>query len=358
MRLFLLFLILLSAQVVLAQSIIDSDIDDEIGSEQFVLVVHPLQTTLYGPNLPTSSWVNSEMAGLSGLWESSPAWLIPGLVGMGVQISNFRDYEFSADTAVDKHAARFDYFGETMEALKTLSTVQGWAEEPIYDIEFSSSLDGGWRSDDDAEQVYRSTGAGNIAFLHFAFFISPDLLQVRIITDMKTYKAPRGKTARTAIVKKRLEYLGAPVDAACKMWKPGARAEVVQNIEQIYQEKMAAYPHNEKAYAKDRKLALKSIKDPTIMPPALVLANCWSNDSLHSALRLGISNVVDMLLADFGTPVADTPRAGEKISFESLNLKGKRQRLRGVVIYESGINIVVRLKGGDIYSVPKIPGSP
>lgn len=341
----LLYLISLSAHVVLAQPIIESDNDDQIGSEQFVLIVHPLQTTLYGPDLSTS------MAGTEGA-----AWLSQ-LLFPEFDVSKLRDYEISTDFVVDKHAARFDYFGETIEALETISTVQGWSEKPIYDIEFSSSLDGGWRTDDDAEQVYRSTGAGNIVFLHFVFFISPDLLQVRIITDMKKYEAPRPGAPKTVIVKKRFEYLGAPVDATCRMWKPGARAELVQEIERIYQEKMTAYPQNEKAYTKDRKLALKSIKDPTIMPPALVLANCWSIDSFHSAVRLGISDVMDMLLTDFGTPVPDTPRAGEKISFEGLNLKGKRLRFRGAVMYESGVNIVVRLKGGDVYSVPTAPGS-
>ena len=356
MRLPSVYSILLVAGAVHAQAIIESDIDYENASGPAVLIVHPVQTTLYEQGFSSPREGNT-MAGLSSLWKDSPAWLLPGLVEIGVQISNFRDRNISANAAADQLATRFDYFGETDDALKVLGSDEHWLLPPIYDIAFGSSLNGGWTAESDAKRIFRDGPSEKAVFVHFIYFMSPDLLQVRVVADMKVIRRHASASATMQTMTRRFEFMSRPLNAECSQWEHGQRDKVLAEIERKYGDRLSAFPQNKKAYRQDYKLALRSIKDPVIMPPMMVFANCWPDDSLSTALRTGIVDVVAMIRADFNTSVRITPREEMKMSFEGFTLKGRRKTFRGTLIGESGLQSIVRLKNGDVYSVPTDPDS-
>lgn len=343
--------ILLLAGVVQAQAIVESDIDHESFSQRSVLMVHPIQTTLYGPEI-SSPTGGTGMAGLSGMWKDSPAWLLPGLADIGIQISNFRNRHISAAAAVDELAMQFNFFEETDDALKLLESDKHWLMPPVYTINFSSSLSGGWVAESDARRAFRASPAGKAVFLHFVYFMSPDLLQVRVVADMKVFMKPRSESAMMHAMTRRFEFMSQPVKTECSQWKRGQRDKVLEEVERKYHDKLSAFPHNKKAYTQDYKLALKSLRDPVTMPPIMVFANCWPADSLPTALRTGILNIVAMIRADFNPPAQDALEEETRTSFEGLTLNGRHKTFRGVLIGKSGSHSVVRLKNGDVYSVP------
>ena len=358
MRTLLLASVLVLIRTAVAQPIIETDIDHDAQPPQYVLVIHPLQTTLYGPDLP-GALVGARVAGLTGPWRSDPLWAIPAVLGMGIDMANYRKQGISANAAVDELAARFDYFGETRRALDSLDVEMDWPVSPIFDIDFRSPLDGGgWYVEKHAKRVLGETGADAVIFLHFVYFMSPDLLQVRTVASMKTYHAPRKKKERFVETTRHFEYLSPRVGDVCRRWEAGQRERVAAYMERTYQDKLTEYPHNRAAYTKDRELALKAIADSVIMPPAMVFTNCWPDDTLTEALRLGIAELVEMIRADHGLLVPNSDRAGTKVSFAGLSLKGKPRKFKGLLMYENQRADVVRLNNGDVYSVPKSPGSP
>ena len=358
MRTLLLASVLVLIRTAHAQPIIETDIDHDARPPQYVLVIHPLQTTLYGPDLP-GALVGARVAGFTGPWRTDPLWAIPAVLGMGIDMANYRKQGISANAAVDELAARFDYFGETRRALNSLNIEMDWPISPIFDIDFRSPLDGGgWYVEKHAKRVLGETGADAVIFLHFVYFMSPDLLQVRTVASMKTYHAPRKKKERFVENTRHFEYLSPPVNDVCRRWEAGQRERVAANIERIYQDKLTEYPHNRTAYTKDRELALKAIADPVIMPPAMVFTNCWPDDTLTEALRLGIADLVEMIRADHGLLMPNSNRAGTRVTFVGLSLKGKPRKFKGLLMYENQRAEVVRMNNGDVYSVPKSPGSP
>jgi len=134
------------------------------------VVVHPVQTTLYGADALESRVMNAP-------------------------------------------ATSFDFRGETMRIVEQLDDSGNWETSSLHELAFVEVPDRKFRSKRIATQLLRDDDTTDVAMmLDFLFFVSPDHRQVRLVAGLRTYTVRRGRHYAIEKLTRRYEYLSPVIE--------------------------------------------------------------------------------------------------------------------------------------------------
>ena len=140
------------------------------GTDQIDVVVHPVQTALYGAD--------------------------------------------ALETRVmDAPATSFDFRGETMKIVERLDDSGNWKISSLRELAFVEEPDRNLKSKRIATQLIRDDDTTDAAMmLDFLFFVSPDHRQASLVARLRTYTVRHGRHSAIEKLTRRYEYLSPVID--------------------------------------------------------------------------------------------------------------------------------------------------
>lgn len=317
------------------------------------ILVQPVQPTLLGPDALRK---DLKAPGLGALLFSETIDPLIGGAGAAFDIAaglnDLGTYQSADPDALDRRPSGFDFHDETMTALAALDDGADWVASAIEEHEFIRDMDGSWRSGFIAGDILRDGFSGAVMALRLTYFVSPDLRQVRLRAELRTYGTSTRKSGAREVLHRHYEYLGPKNDVVLRPWHDGEKEDLIREIEDTYTASVERQPHNEAAYRQDRDRALNLIVDRDTILPSRAMREGWPDDKLTNELRTALHAVVHMIATDRKALWKKHEGKGTRSRFQALSPAGKPAGFSGRALYSLGSNTVYATRNGDLYSVP------
>lgn len=149
------------------------------------------------------------------------------------------------------------------------------------------------------------------------------------------------------------EYISPSRGVVLRPWHEGEKEAIIASINARYEEKLARWPHNKKAYRKDRRSELKAIEKRDVVFENTAIEEGWSDESIAEVLQDAIDHLTPFIVSDLEDFDVDRPRSTAAKSFEYINWYGMSVSRSGIVAARVDGQIVYRDDNGHIYSVPE-----
>lgn len=200
--------------------------------------------------------------------------------------------------------------------------------------------------------IMNRTDADYVLCLQPTYFISPRLDQLRFVVEVRLYTEIDVVNEVTGPYERYYEYLSPSRGELLRPFRDGEKAALIESVNRYFDQKTEQFPHNRKAYGKDRRQALKALNGSDTILPEMAILEGWPGDSIQIELQLATDNVMALVHADLMDPYATMPEDTEYHEFAGLDLKGRPATFKGHEIGTQGANTVYRDPEGNVYSVP------
>ena len=125
------------------------------------------------------------------------------------------------------------------------------------------------------------------------------------------------------------------------------------NIESHHASKLAQYPHNKKAYDKDRKSALGALKGRNVILPSMAMVEGWPGDTLGAELQNATGAMMDVVREDLRILARRPELDSESVQFSGIDDVGTRKSYKGQLVSSNSSHEVYRRSTGNTFIIPR-----
>lgn len=307
----------------------------EASLPEVIIVLNPIQDTFFG------AWPKNEPPS----WNVLP-W-VGGLIDSAVAYSRHKSESTIVARSMAEITDTFPFHHAVVSGLETIDQDAAWRLFDITEYEFTEP---GKKL---AQRVFNSRECDSVFFLSFAYYVTPGLNQIRLSADLSVFLRPDNPLFGKMLFERSYEYLSPSQGEILRPFHPGEKEALIAAIESTYEEKVAQFPHNLKAYSKDRKTALDQLEGRHVVLPLTAVNEGWPDDSFLKGLRLATDHVMAMLQEDLVDFKNAGKRRGKNLKpFAGFDRKGRQTTFKGEIIGTREANTIYRDKKGNIFSVP------
>lgn len=167
-----------------------------------------------------------------------------------------------------------------------------WRLSEIYPYNFEGRPRG------TAKRIFGTNDVEYILFLKSTYFISPELNQIRLLMETSMYRRRANIDLIKPLYARNYEYLSQSRGDLFRSFRDGEKEALIESIESNYDEQVGRYPHNLKAYKKDRKRALAALRNRDVILPAMAIREGWPDESFVVGLQRATDHVMEMMRED------------------------------------------------------------
>lgn len=203
-----------------------------------------------------------------------------------------------------------------------------------------------------AEDELSKTVASGVVYLEFVFLLGRRLDHLRVVVNVGVYERQPRSRRPSKKLKLRYQYFSPSRGVVLRPWHEGEKEAIIASINARYDEKLARWPHNKKAYKKDRRSELSAIKKRDVIYEETAIEEGWSAETIVDVLHKAIEHLTPFILSDLGNFEPNRSKPANSVSFEYVNWSGTKVNRAGTVIERTDGQIVYRDKNGHVYSMP------
>jgi len=338
-------LLLLQHAIIAAPNDAGASPDFSDQSPTVQIVVQPVQQHLLGPK-PFGGQPSTLFFSLGSIMNDV------GFASLGAIIDSSRAFHSPTSEGVMRtDGARstgnvFDFQRAVLDGVNDLDIEAGWLIADITEYEYSDSkrmLSKG---------IFRMSDVAYIMYLDFTYFISPELNQLRLIADTFVYARSELSKDVAMLYSRSYEYLSPSQGLVLRKFDVGEKESLIEAIEAQYEHKLERFPMNRKAYSKDRRRALKILKNRDIILPMMAINEGWPGDSVAVGLQTATEHIFQIMRDDLQNIDNVHDEDEEYTSFLCFNRSGKLKKYEGYVLGVLGTNTIYRDEHGNLFSMP------
>lgn len=334
---------LLTASTVPAIAAEDLALDES----RVLIVVDPVRQILGGPNYLSEKQYSNPYSG-----ESSASYF--DVYGIGATIAgassllSFAEGDRGLSQALSAASRSFDFEVSISDLAFSLAEEAEWTligVESAYDISQRDIRDY-------AQRVLGRSDANYVIFLRLEYFMSKNLGQVRLRALCTVYQKGRKRELPARIGLWNYEYLSASRGNLLRTWHPGEREALLELVELEFEKNLERFPHNRKAYEKDRRDALKILNYGDRILDGMAIEEGWPRDSLARELLAATDAMGEVLQLDTRSLSGREKLESERVKFLGLNDSGAEKTRKGQFVTTVGNHQVFRISNGETMIVP------
>jgi hypothetical protein len=201
-------------------------------------------------------------------------------------------------------------------------------------------------------RIFRTSDVAYVIYLDLTYFISPELNQIRLIADSFVYTRSELSDNASVFYRRSYEYLSPSQGLVLREFDEGEKESLIEAIEAEYEHKLERFPNNRKAYSKDRRRALKILKNRDIILPMMAMNEGWPGDSVTVGLQTATEHVFQIMRDDLQIIEKMHDEDGEYTRFSCFTRTGKLKEYEGYVVGVLGTNTIYRDQHGNLFSMP------
>lgn len=201
-----------------------------------------------------------------------------------------------------------------------------------------------------ASSMLRDELLTGVMFFDFSFSFEPrlDQIRVRVTVDIVT-RGVIGKKWNGVVY----EYLSSSQGLVLRKWRPGEKEELIAAVEETYREKLERWPHNKKAYARDRRAALKVLERRDSIFEDTAISEGWTNESITQTVVAALVDLNRYLHHDLKSTEPDKAKDKDRVEFVRRYENGRARTVRGYVREQLDDRIVYNDLYGSVFSFPQ-----
>lgn len=340
-----------STSPVLAEAIVETDIDQREWPLRVHIIVQPPQVQMLGTSPDGKNRNYGFLVGLG--YPDYPAIATATTVLQAALLLSDKSKKTRIAKFGEQHSLlKFNFDAAVSNIFERIDDQSDWELLQLETIYFEDPETGVVRRRTNAKRILKSGITDVALFFKFAYYFSPELNQIRLLAESQSFT--KGREGNVGGGKNRnYEYLSPSYGVALRPWRDGERSELEAAINSIYGEKVAENPQNEKVYRLERQSALAAIEDNQRIPKAQAIAEFWTDDRLHVALKLATRHMKFMLHRDLQSLFSsDDYDRSKRLTIDHLDRDGNARRIRVQQVGELDEQTIYRGKFGFLYSIP------
>ncbi len=312
-----------------------------------MIVLDPPQERLNGPTDPTALEPSMPMSMLGySLSQAVPLADVAGFATESLMLLAEYDREEIRRAASAQGEEPLDFRGLVVSGVESLTSIDAWESAELEQYAFGSNRMGVARG------VLRDGEFDHVLFLAIDYRLDEGLDQLRIIVDSSVYILDQRTQRGDAIYHRRYEYASPSRGDLFRPFHEGEKEAMIAAVEAEYAEKLEEFPHNRRAYEKDRSSMVALLEKRDVILPVMALSEGWPNGSLREAIEDGTDRIMSFIREDIEA-FAEAPDMSTKpIRFVAYSREGKHKAIKGWRVGERDGRLVYCDKEGNLYLLP------
>jgi len=204
----------------------------------------------------------------------------------------------------------------------------------------------------DASWILKNSDADHVLFFRSTYFMSPELDQLRMRASVDLFSRKSNKPRTRNLYSRTYEYLSPSRGILFRPFAEGEKDVLTSMIEAHFDNKTEEFPHNSRAYKKDRDRILRAIRNRDTILPNVAVGEGWSEESMAFEIQTATNHIIFMVQQDLQSRESDIALNRPIGKFAIMLDNGNSRTIKGNSIGNFENNTIYRDRSGNVFSLP------